>query len=48
MTGTELILCTLILYCVLAPARYDPAIRLKYWTEGKKFPGKEEWDGWLW
>ena len=44
MTTTELILFALIVYCVLAPARYDPAIRLKYWNEGKKFPSKEEWD----
>jgi hypothetical protein len=24
------------------PPRYDPAIRLKYWLAGKKFPAKNE------
>ena len=34
MTWIVILLCV---YCIFAPARYDPAIRLKYWAMGKKF-----------
>jgi hypothetical protein len=33
---TILILVGLIVFALLLPARYDPAIRLKEWTEREK------------
>ena len=46
MTTTELVLFALIVCCVLAAYVLDYII-LKYWNDGKKFPCKEERDGWL-
>ena len=31
------ILLIVILYLLVSPPRYDPAIRLKYWLKGEKY-----------
>lgn len=37
----EIGLAIVVTYLVLAPPKYDPAIRLKHWLNKEKFPNEE-------
>lgn len=42
MTFWQYILLAAIVYCVMAPPKYDPAIRLKIWAKGQTWEDHDD------